>query len=237
MLTTVSVLFILASLAATRMAVRAINSASGTAGLRPASPTSVDIVHDTADHLLKYKDDAGTVQVIGTRAVPGTLTAPVITSPTITGVVQEFAAAGAAGGSTEAEKVLALVNNTVTDFFTVTVPNAIVGGMVQILVGSMLGDGDSTDSAIYTVAISRVTGAAAKAVMSAKSVVGATAGVTANAVITGSVSAMTGAVGAVNTFTIQFKNARSAGAADNHPSAAIARLVNLTAAGVTIAAV
>jgi hypothetical protein len=100
----------------------------------------------------------------------------------------------------------------------------------------MLGDGDSTDTAIYTIGVSRITGANAKAVASSKSVVGATAGATANAVITAAVSAIAGAVGAVNTFTITIKNARSAGAADNHPTAAIARLVNLVAAGITIAA-
>lgn len=223
------------------MPVRNIQAYSGTARLRAATATGVDIQMDTADHLLKYKDDAGTVQVVPTQAAPGTLTsptltAPTITSPTVTGTKQEFAAAAAAGGATELESSHVLPNNSAVDFFTVTVPNAVVGASIQLLISSMLGDGDSTDTAIYTVGISRITGANAKAVISSKSVVGATAGATANAVITAAISSITGAVGAVNTFTVTIKNARSAGAADNHPTIAIARLLNLVATGVTIAA-
>jgi hypothetical protein len=237
-----SVAYIVIAFLSCSMAVRSLFSTSGTTRLRAASGCSVDILHDTADHKLKYKDDAGTVQTLVTEGISGqalnspTLTTPTLASPTVTGTQQMFAAAAAAGGSTEAEKVAVLANNTVVDFFTVTVPNSIAGASIQLLVSSMLGDGDSTDTAIYTVGISRIAGANVKAVISTKSVVGATAGATANAVITAAVSAITGAVGAVNTFTITIKNARSAGAADNHPTAAVARLVNLAAAGITIAA-
>ena len=159
-----------------------------------------------------------------------------IASPSFTGPVQTGAAAAAVGGSTELINSKVLANNTAVDFFTITVPNQIAGAMVLLTVTSALGDGDSTDSALYTFGISRVAAANAKMVASTKSVVGATAGAGANAVITAAASSVTGAAGAVNTFTITVKNARSAGAADNHPTTAIARLVNLTATGVTIAA-
>jgi hypothetical protein len=178
----------------------------------------------------------GSAAAAGTNSLIGG-TAPTIASPTITGTVQSNGAAGSAGAGSEIYSSHVVVNNTVTDFFTVTVPNAIMGGAVFVKVSSTLGDGDSTDSALYCVGISRVAGAAAKAVIGAKTGAGATAGATANAVITGSVSAMSGAVGAVNTFTIQFKNARSAGAADNHPTVAIGLLVNHLASGLTIAAI
>ena len=146
------------------------------------------------------------------------------------------AAAGAAGAMTEAFSSHAVADNTAVNFFTVSVPNAIHGASVELFISSMLGDGDSTDSCLYTIGISRITGAATKAVVSTKSVVGATAGAAANAVITAAVSANTGANGATQTFTITIKNARSAGSADNHQTTAFARLINLKASGITIAA-
>jgi hypothetical protein len=72
------------------MAARSLFSGSGSSDLRSATPTAVDIKHDTADHKLKYKDDAGTTQVVLTEAASATLTnktltSPTIASPTITG--------------------------------------------------------------------------------------------------------------------------------------------------------
>lgn len=165
-----------------------------------------------------------------------TIATPSISNPSTTGVKQDYAAAGAAGGVTELSVTKVLVDNTATDFITVTIPNAIAGGSLDLLISSMLGDGDSTDTARYTVGISRIAGANAKAVASSKSVVGATSGATANAVITAAVSAISGAVGAVNTFTITIKNARSVGSADNHPTTLVVKLINLKASGVTVAA-
>lgn len=161
--------------------------------------------------------------------------AQTLTNKRIDGVQQYAGATGADGSQTVLSNPKTLTDNTATDFFTVTIPNVIAGGAVDIFVTSTLGDGDSTDSAFYTVAISRIAGAATKAVMSSKSVVGATAGATANAVITGSVSSISGANGATQTFTIQFKNARSAGSATNHKSVAVAQLA-CNVGGITIAA-
>lgn len=165
------------------------------------------------------------------------LTGKTLVAPVITGGSTANAAAGAAGSSVTLFNNKVLVDNTVTDFYTVTVPNVIVGASIELLVSSALGDGDSTDSAIYTIGISRLVGAATKAVASSKSVVGATAGAGANAVITATVSGMTGAVGATQTFTVTIKNARSAGAADNHPTTSRATLINNKAGGATIATV
>lgn len=64
LLTSVSVLFILAGLASIAMAVRAILSGTGTSDLRSASGSSVDLKHNTTTHRLHYKDDAGTVQQV-----------------------------------------------------------------------------------------------------------------------------------------------------------------------------
>ena len=177
----------------------------------------------------------GTASAAGTNSLIGG-TSPTIASPTITGTVQSNGAAASAGAGTELYSAHVIANNTAVDFFTVTVPNAIAGGAIFVKVSSTLGDGDSTDSALYNIGISRIAGAAAKAVAGAKTGAGATAGATGHAVITLAISAIAGAVGAINTFTVTVKNARSAGAADNHPTVAIALLVNHLASGITIAA-
>ncbi len=55
------------------MSVRAINSQSGTTGLRASTPSSVDIVHDRDDNKVKFKDANAVVQTMQT-GVEGTLT-------------------------------------------------------------------------------------------------------------------------------------------------------------------
>jgi hypothetical protein len=132
----------------------------------------------------------------------------------------------------------ALADNTVTDFdvaCVVTVPNLNGGASIGMFVHGSLGDQDSSEASYWTIAVSRIAGAAAKAVVSAKSSNANTAGATANAAVTVSVSAMTGAVGATQTFKIQVKVARSAGASTNHDVVAQIELLNLKAAGISIA--
>jgi hypothetical protein len=144
--------------------------------------------------------------------------------------------AGAAGTAGWLAKTLtAMADNTAVDLATVTVPNAIHGAAIRVTAMGMLGDGDSTDSKIYMIGISRIAGAATKATVSTAAAVGATSGATANATLTVTVSSMTGAVGAQQTFTIQAKVARSAGAAANHIVVAKLELLNAKATGVTIA--
>jgi hypothetical protein len=64
MLTFASIAFIAFAVACIAMAVRAIQSSTGTSDLRTASGTSVDLKHNTTTHRVHYKDDAGTVQQI-----------------------------------------------------------------------------------------------------------------------------------------------------------------------------
>ena len=66
---TLTVLYIAFAVLAIRMSVRSIQSYSGTARLRLTNGQSVDVQHDTADHKLKYKDDAGTVQSVVTEGL------------------------------------------------------------------------------------------------------------------------------------------------------------------------
>lgn len=117
----------------------------------------------------------------------------------------------------------------------ITVPNALLGAGVRVTVMGALGDGDSVQVAVYTIAISRVSGANAKAVVSAEGVAANTAGATANADVAVSVSAVSGAVGASNSFNIQARVTRSAGASTNHFITAEIQILNALASGVTVA--
>lgn len=130
----------------------------------------------------------------------------------------------------------ALADATATTIATVTIPNANHGAMIRVTVLGVTGDGDSADSAIYTIGISRAVGVTSRAVVSTKSVVGASgAGATATAVVTVTVTAMVGAVGVTQTFTIQVAVARTAGASTNHVAVAELELLNAFATGITMA--
>lgn len=174
----------------------------------------------------------------GTYTLGGTptITAPTITTPTITGAIQEGAAAGAAGAVTQLIVNKTLSNNAFTDFATVTVPNVIGGCGIKVEVESTLGDGDSTQMSIWNIAVARIPGANGAATTSAVGVSATKNGASGNAVVTVQASAFSGAVGATQTFTVQIKNARSAGSADNHPTTAIITLLNAAASGSTIVA-
>lgn len=174
----------------------------------------------------------------GTYTLGGTptVTAPTITTPTITGAIQEGAAAGAAGAVTQLIVNKVLANNSFVDFATVTVPNVIGGCGIRIDVQSTLGDGDSTQMSIWNIAVARIPGANGAATTSSVGVSATKNGATGNAVVTVQASAFSGGVGASQTFTVQIKNARSAGAADNHPTTAVITLLNAAAGGSSIVA-
>lgn len=148
------------------------------------------------------------------------------------------ATAGSAGSQAApiVNQKTALADNTLQDLFTVTVPNALHGGGIEVIANGMLGDGDSVDMKKYFVAVSRIAGANAKVAIGAAVGAGNTTGYAANAATTVSLSAVAGAVGVANTFTVQGKVARSAGASTNHQIVARATLVNQNASGITVVA-
>jgi hypothetical protein len=129
----------------------------------------------------------------------------------------------------------AMADATAVPFATVTVPNANQAGAVTLEVLGGLGDQDSAQVSYWTLAISRIAGAATKAVLSVISSNAVTLGVTANAAVTITLSAMVGAVGATQTFTINATVTRSAGVATNHDFVAAIELLNVKAAGLQIA--
>jgi hypothetical protein len=145
--------------------------------------------------------------------------------------------AGGAGSSVElANQKTAVADNTNAAFFRVTVPNAIEGGAIELTSTGTQGDGDSTASSWVLVSFSRIAGAATVFLASAASPSVATVGGTSTAVLTVSVGNLTGANSAVQTFDVNIKLARSAGASTNHTITSQANLINALASGATIAA-
>lgn len=129
-----------------------------------------------------------------------------------------------------------MADATFKDVLTVTVPNTTSFGAVFLEVVGALGDSDSAHAVRVVVAISRIAGAATLAAI-ALTAGAATTGATANAAVTAGVTAMTGAVGATQTFTIQLKVTRSAGAAANHRTFIIADCHDPMMAGISIATI
>lgn len=130
--------------------------------------------------------------------------------------------------------LVGLVDNTAFTFATVIVPNAKVGAILHLRVGVALGDGDSSEASLWTIAISRIVGAAAIIAISAKTGAANTAGAAGNAQTTISNVAVVGAVTAINSFALQIKCARSAGAADGHFALIDLTILNMLAGGAFI---
>lgn len=146
---------------------------------------------------------------------------------------------GSAMGFQEIKKfATALADATATDFnvaCVVSVPNQNLVGAVEVELVGALGDQDSAEASFWTIAISRIAGAAVKAVVSAKGNAANTAGVTANAA--GAITVVVaGGVGAVNTINIKVTVTRSAGASTTHDAFARLTLLNIksTGGGLTI---
>jgi len=127
-----------------------------------------------------------------------------------------------------------VADNTTTTLVTVTVPNANHAAGIFIRLIGALGDQDSTQSATYSFAVSRIAGANAKMVASSEAVASATAGATANCDVQLTASAVSGGITAVNTFTIDCKIVRSAGASTNHDAVALIEVVNVKTPGVSV---
>lgn len=167
-----------------------------------------------------------------------TLTSPTVTggtftSPTITG--SQSAAAGSAGGGFSLMNQKVAADNTNAGLFRVSIPNAIHGAGVELFITGAQGDGDSSDSKQYNISFSRIAGAASLGVISSAIGDAATVG-TSTAVVTASLTSVAGGNTVTQTFDIQAKLARSAGASTSHVLTAQVRLINANASGITIAA-
>lgn len=153
---------------------------------------------------------------------------------------------GVMGGVTSqlqvVKSVTAYTDTTAKATFTVTVPNAKHAAAIEVDVmgvlgaGGAIGAGEAIRLSKYQVAVVRTAGVNAVAGVSA-AIGGVAATVAGGDAITSVVvtaSAISGAVGAVNTFTINVAITRSGAGATAHTAIATARVINQNAAGVTI---
>ena len=158
-----------------------------------------------------------------------------------------FGGANAGGGAattrTEINKLVsAIADATATAVFTVTVPNAAHSANVEVTLNGSLGAGgaiganEATGSIKYNVSIARTAGVNAVATISTAygSTTSSVAGA-ATITVTGDLSAISGAVGATNTFTIRVTITKGSGSSANHTCTAHAVLLNANATGITIA--
>jgi hypothetical protein len=151
--------------------------------------------------------------------------------------------AGAATSRTEINKaVTAFTDGVAKATFTVTIPNAAHCATLEVEVtgicgaGGAIGAGEATASNTYKFSIVRTAGV--NAVVGASAAFGASAanvagGTTLTA--TAAASAIAGAVGAVNTFTVDVTITKGGGASDNHTALMYGKLMNNAAGGITIA--
>lgn len=152
-----------------------------------------------------------------------------------------FNIGGAAAVATSAQKVIkkvtAIADNTATAVFTVTIPNANHAAAIKCTFLSSNGSTDAFESsrvATGHVVVARTTGA--NAVTTAATIDDAaiaTVAAGATHLLTYGVSAVSGAAGASNTFTIQVTIDDSGNLGSNQV-VAIAEIINSEATGVTI---
>lgn len=154
------------------------------------------------------------------------------------------------GGSSATTTSRTEINKAVTAFsngvakatFTVTVPNAAHNATLKFTVlgalgaGGAIGAGEAMATNTYMIGIVRTAGVATVATATAASnaVAVAVAGA-ATVTATAAVSAISGAVGATQTFTIDVTITRSGGSSDNHTAMCYGELLNANASGITIA--
>jgi hypothetical protein len=148
---------------------------------------------------------------------------------------------GAAGGALSKQVLLkattAIADATPTAIATVTVPNGNHSAVIRVLVAATLTGADAYESTRvveYQVVLARTTGANVVPAISA-ALGGQIATVAAGATLTTALtlSSVTGAVGATNTFTILVTNTGSV--AQVSKVVAHIELINMEATGVTIA--
>lgn len=136
------------------------------------------------------------------------------------------------------KKVTAIADNTATDVFTVTVPNANHSAAIKVTLLSANGSTDAFESsrvATGTVVLARTTGVNAVAAVSAlEGAQIATVAGGATHTLAYDLGAVAGAAGATNTFTIRVTIDDSGNVGANQV-VAVAELVNSEATGVTIA--
>jgi hypothetical protein len=152
---------------------------------------------------------------------------------------------GSAGGvtttTTFVKATSAIADATGTPTITVSIPNGAVSGSVKVTLAGSLGAGgavganEASGTVAYDIAVTRTAGVNATAIISAAygSAMTNEAGA-ATITVTAALSAISGAVGAVNTFTVNVTITKGGGASANHTCVTSALLINANASGITL---
>lgn len=127
-----------------------------------------------------------------------------------------------------------IADNTDQATIAISVQNVACGAGVRLWVNGTLGDGDSTQTKEYFIAVSRIAGAATGATIAAAVGTATNNGATGNATTTATLAAATGAVTATQVVVINVKVARSAGTSTGHRISAYAECMSGNGGSVTI---
>lgn len=139
------------------------------------------------------------------------------------------------------KSVTGIADATPTDVLTVTIPNGVVNADIRVTLlaslgaGGAIGAGEASQTITYNISVTRTAGVNAvtnvsTAFGSAKNAVAGANTITA----TLGASSVAGAVGAVNTFTIQATITKGGGSSANHVAALRYEVFNLFDSGATL---
>ena len=219
--------------------------------------------HKRVDHLLVYPEKASTalsnaldlagslsgkpvmVRALGDDANIDLALVPKGTGVIVTAPTQAAAVQGGAGSCAELQPkvVTAIADGVATTVLTITIPNAAHAALIELQLLASLGAGGAIGAfeeslvAFGEIVVVRTAGVNAVATAVALSNAGKAnvAGADSTATLAYSLGAVGGAVGAVNTITIQVTITKGGGASANHQCIAIATVINANAAGITVA--
>jgi hypothetical protein len=138
--------------------------------------------------------------------------------------------------------VTGIADATATDLVTVTIPNAAHAGVVHVRLLGSLGAGGAIGAFECSAVLEGNIPFARTAGVNAVAGTPSAAGMTSSACVAGattitfaySMSAVTGAVGATNTFTIKATITKGGGSSANHQVVVFAEILNSQATGITI---
>ena len=218
----------MATILRTETVKRHVDSGDPTASL-PAVvlPGDVVLVNDGTSYIMT---DAGLVAATSLDATP------ILDGISIKG------SGAALSVDTLVKNVTGIADNTATAVLTVSIPNAAHSASLRVrLVGALgasgaIGAREATGTVAYDIAITRTAGV--NAVVTASSAYGsgmANVSGAATITVTAAASAIAGAVGAVNTFTVDVTINSGSGSSAAHNCMVIAELANVVASGVTMA--
>lgn len=201
----------------------------GRLGFGPLTSSFSSIKANGTSLNIRLADDSGDAGITASTAIFSS------------SVTQGAAAAGVTSTTRLIKAVSSIADAVATDILTVTIPNAAHSAKIRVEVTGSLGAGgaiganEASASNTYDFTLCRTAGVAT--VVGASSAFGASSASVAGAATvtcTLAATAMTGAVGATQTFTIQATITRSGGSSTNHTALVVATINNENATGVSI---